>query len=318
MKIRRFKQNKTKTSGFLKFALLALAIFVFLFVSGHHIFSRQAAVSNHLVYGSPTPTQDVPHSRDNPSEKSPKSQTLAASSLKNAGVSLKVPIVTYHYVREGVNPKDKIGIDLSVPPAVFEQQMSWLSTNGYQTITLDNLAAAFDKKFTMPQKPVILTFDDSNLDTYTAAYPVLQKYHLRASLLIVTDFLDTPWHMSWGQLEEMVDSGQVEVVAHTRTHPYLVKVDDKRLVEEVAGSKAILEGRLGRKINWFGYPYGSGALSSRVQAVVRKAGYVGAVSTLPGINQYQTEIYGLKRLMGRNMTNAQFEKLLTTPLAQIN
>ncbi len=236
--------------------------------------------------------------------------------LQNQGRHFTVPILMYHYIRNFPYPEDKMGVELSVSPDNFDKQLQYLASQGYTTISLDNLAAAFAGKATLPSKPIILTFDDSYIDSYSEAFPILKKYSMRGTMLTVADFVDTPGHVSWAQLTEMVNSGIIDIVSHSRTHPKLGKLSQPDLVNEVAGSKKIIEDRLGRRINWFGYPYGG--TNAAVIAEVKKAEYVGALSTVPGINQYQGEIYNLRRLFVHNIGTVEFGKLLTTTQTQSN
>ena len=87
----------------------------------------------------------------------------------------QVPILMYHYIRDYQNPRDPVGINLSIAPALFAQQMQYLSSHGYTPITLDKLAAIFAGKAHAPAKPIVLTFDDGYKDLFTAAFPILKR-----------------------------------------------------------------------------------------------------------------------------------------------
>lgn len=76
-----------------------------------------------------------------------------------------VPILTYHYISENPNLRDTTRTALSVTPKNFDDQMAWLSRQGYTPITLDTLGTGLTQG-NLPEKPVVLTFDDSYIDFY--------------------------------------------------------------------------------------------------------------------------------------------------------
>jgi peptidoglycan/xylan/chitin deacetylase (PgdA/CDA1 family) len=200
-------------------------------------------------------------------------QTFAASPAS-------VPILMYHYIRDNVDPKDKTGIDLSVPAALFDQEMQYLATNGYTPLTLDEVWANFNGIGTLPEKPVVITFDDGTKDLYSTAYPILQKYNLKATSFIITGFVDRPGFVTWDQILEMYHSGTIDIQSHTINHIYMTQYGYEALMYELLGSKKTLEGKLGKPVNFLAYPIG--ATNEYVQTLTKNAGYLGAVGTWYG------------------------------------
>ncbi len=92
-----------------------------------------------------------------------------------SGYQLIVPILMYHYVGNNPNPADLQRDTLSISPNKFNEQMKYLSDNGYAAISLDTLYAGLKKQVTLPNKSIILTFDDGYIDFYYNAYPILIK-----------------------------------------------------------------------------------------------------------------------------------------------
>src|SRR5262245_44156313 len=174
------------------------------------------------------------------------SNALAGSTSVFFTPSLRVPILMYHYIsRNPKAPDDPLRTRLSVPPAQFAQQLAYLRRAGYTTITLDDLVDALYMRVSLPSKPVILTFDDGYQDFFTNAYPLLRRYGDKATIYIITGKVGTTGYMSWPELRTLAASPLITIGAHTRTHRELPKLSARQSWQELAGSKADLETRLG-------------------------------------------------------------------------
>jgi peptidoglycan/xylan/chitin deacetylase (PgdA/CDA1 family) len=193
---------------------------------------------------------------------------------------VKVPILMYHYVRPAPDRRsDPIGWGLSTPPEDFQQQMSYLDQNGYHPITLVELREYLAGVRTLPDKPVVLTFDDGYEDFYTTAYPVLRQHKFRAVAYVVSGFIGRGSNLSADQIREL-DAYGIEIGAHTVDHVDLTHTNTASLVYEVLGSKSSLEVLLGHPVPDFCYP--SGKFDGRVVAAVQAAGFQSATTTQTG------------------------------------
>lgn len=224
-------------------------------------------------------------------------------------VSVNVPILIYHYIREVDPRKDYLGADLSVPPENFEEQLAWLQKNNYTTITLDDIVSAWEKGSEMPEKPVILTFDDGYDDFFSVAYPLLQKYNAKATAYIITNFLDEPRYMTTSQLKELGTSPLLTIASHTERHPDLRILKISRLREELVESKKLLEDLNKKPIYHFAYPFGY--YTSGIAKEVEKAGYKTAVITLSGTKHTPENRLMMKRVrIAGGLTIEKFAKLI--------
>lgn len=194
--------------------------------------------------------------------------------------NIKVPILTYHFIANNPNPKDRARDSLSVPPDKFEAQMDYLSQNGYTPITLDTLYGIYNGLAGAPAKPVILTFDDGYIDFYTNAFPILRRFNFHAVSFIPTGLIGGSYYMNWDQIKEIQASGLVNFESHSVTHANLVSLKYDALLKQLADSKNILSSQTGYPVNFVAYPYG--ASNALVQSAVRKAGYVGGLGTWYG------------------------------------
>lgn len=221
---------------------------------------------------------------------------------------VKVPILLYHYISENPNKEDKMRTWLSTSPGIFEQQLVTLQSNGFTTITFDELSTAVSGSFHLPAKPVILTFDDGYEDFYHNAFPLLEKYHMKGTAFIPTGLMGRGNYMTWNQIDELGKSAYVVLAAHSIHHYSLPTVSSKVLADEVELSKRILEQHVNYKINWFAYPYGT--FNDAVIAAIKHAGYIGAITTLPGSWEYRSKIYTIPRYRAGNRLGDSFLKLL--------
>ena len=193
---------------------------------------------------------------------------------------VRVPILMYHYVRTPPDPAwDRLGWGLSTAPADFRAQMDWLDQNGYHPVTIADLRAYLARQRPLPDRPVVLSFDDGYQDLYTQAFPVLQQHHFRAVAYLVSGFFGRRSYVSAAEARQL-DAYGIEIGAHTVDHVDLTRLSQAQLGFEVAGSKASLEAILGHPVLDFCYP--SGRFDARVVAAVAAAGYQSATTTQEG------------------------------------
>src|SRR6185437_5270367 len=161
--------------------------------------------------------------------------------VASPSATFRVPILLYHYVENIQNPHDKMRVELNVPPAVFEQQIVTLKNAGYTFMTAKELGEVLDGKMNLPEKPILLTFDDGHWDFATDVLPIVEKYHVVATSYVITDFIGGSDFMTPQELQEVIDSGLVDVGAHTVHHISLANKPLATVQYEVDQSKMTLE-----------------------------------------------------------------------------
>jgi peptidoglycan/xylan/chitin deacetylase (PgdA/CDA1 family) len=211
----------------------------------------------------------------------------------NSGRSVKVPIIYYHYIGKNPNPADKLRDNLSVDPDLFEQQMAYIASSGFNTINFNTLYTALKGGGALPPKPIIITFDDGYIDFYVNAFPILRKYNLHVTQFIPTSLVDTGYYLHWDQIKEMDATGLVSFEAHSLTHANLVSLSDAELKRQVTDSKHRLETELGKLVNTMAYPYG--VSDTRVWQAAKTAGYIGAAGTWGSSTESEGNIYDMPR-----------------------
>ncbi len=203
-----------------------------------------------------------------------------------------VPVLMYHYVSDPPPDSDQNRITLSVSPANFRQQMKWLKDNGYHTITPDDL---FSIK-ALPEKPILLTFDDGHVDNFQTAFPILQEYGLKGTFFIVTDWVDSGRYgiMNWTQIKAMQAAGMT-IEPHTRTHETLAGRTYQWQKDEIVGSIESIKKALDNEPRYFAYPYGS--YDRTTLKILAEAKIMGAFTTRDGaVNSVRNQQFTLPRL----------------------
>ena len=227
-----------------------------------------------------------------------------------------VPVFMYHHVNQHK------GDMVTVTPEVFELQMKYLNKAGYRTLKADELLSFINGGLTLDEKAVMITFDDGWLDNYVYAFPVLRKYNINATIFIATDWIkegpDNISHMdphiskhreakrlieqgeghkvilNWKLIREMSGSGLVEFHSHTKSHGKCHNLPADELMEELGGSKAVMEKRLGRPCTALCWPFGrNNDLSVKI---ARDKGYSLLFTTRHGIIEKGSDPYGINRI----------------------
>jgi peptidoglycan/xylan/chitin deacetylase (PgdA/CDA1 family) len=205
--------------------------------------------------------------------------------------------------------------DTEITPALFEQQMQELKNKGISVIPMQDFLAWRRGEKAIPPKSAIITFDDGWKSQYEVAWPILKKFNYPLTLFIYTEGI-RPGHfsggesMSWEMLAEMRDAG-VDIQGHTATHSDLRKPYDKVakkklspeeyeqwLDKEIAGSKQMIEQKLGVRVNCFAVPYGFH--NDHIRDVVMKAGYEALFTVYGQPITYHTPLSSVGRYLMEN------------------
>lgn len=172
----------------------------------------------------------------------------------------QVPVLLYHHLDPGARGEN--GAVLGV--AEFEAQMAWLSAHGYQAITTRQLADWLAGRSSLPEQPVLITFDDGYDSGFTYAYPILERYGLKAAIFMVTGLAGEPGYLSWGQMAELERSGVVEIQGHTHDGHFqangVAALKAWRPQEVASDLERMRQSLVGNGVTSpvaFAYPYGS-------------------------------------------------------------
>jgi peptidoglycan/xylan/chitin deacetylase (PgdA/CDA1 family) len=212
----------------------------------------------------------------------------------------RVPVLMYHEIADAAVTSSP----LAVAPDVFAAQLAYLREAGFNTLTAGELAAFLaDGIGTLPERPLVLTFDDGYQDFHTHGVPVIKQNGFTATLFMTTggmgDKTAEKVMLSWDELAEVEQAG-IEVGAHTVTHPKLDILPEKELREELAVSKSELEDHLGLAVPGLAYPFGYS--NRRVREVARELGYAYAYSVDNAMTTDAAERFTFPRLTVQRTT----------------
>lgn len=218
-----------------------------------------------------------------------------------------IPILMYHYISVPPADADVYRVGLSITPDIFAKQMEWLKANGYQTITLYHLVYALNIGWPpLPERPVIITFDDGYEDNYKNAFPVLKTNGFTATFFILTDVTDRnqPGYMTWDMLKEMSQAG-MSIEVHGREHVDMAPRDSDWLLFHLQGPAETIKANLGYQPRFVAYP--AGKYDQLTIDTARGVGYWAGLTTVFGAHQEKSALFELERVrMASDWSMEQF------------
>ncbi len=229
--------------------------------------------------------------------------------------SADVPILMYHYISIAPSIQDRIRYGLSVTPEMFEAQLKLLRDNGFTTITLRQLYEYLAIGTPLPDKPIILTFDDGYNDNYTNAFPLLRKYGMSGTFFVLTGPADegNPAYLTWDMIQAMSDAG-MDIQLHSRDHLDMRNRSYDWLIFQIIGGRQSIEGHTGKPVIFMAYP--SGKYDATVQRFLHDANFWAAVTTTFGTHHILQDalIWDRVRISGQ-LRLQDFAKLLDLSMA---
>lgn len=225
-----------------------------------------------------------------------------SAGLPTTGKETKIPVLTYYHVGPLPAAADDLRIDLTVAPENFELQVAWLKGQGYESLKLGDLPAYFSGDKKLPEKPVILSFDDGYSDTIKYAPPILKKYGFSGDFGIITQFpgitLGHSSYATWAELRQAKSLG-MELVSHTQDHfdGTNEKYTDKFILRNLTDSQKDIKDNLGSSVPVLIYPFGH--YDKRYLAFAREAGFQVGLTTKNGWLTGATSLMEIPRIRVR-------------------
>jgi len=249
-----------------------------------------------------------------------------------AATSEKLTVLSYHEI---ANPDQALIPEYAVTPTMFVRQIDWLRNNGYHFVSVDDVLADEAKKVPLPDKAVLITFDDGYRSVYDSAWPILKMFRIPAVVAVVCSWEDDKTQvnfdgkeiprsklMSWQQLRELSDSGLVEIGSHSfdlhrgiqgnpqgnmqpaaTTRQWLTTskhYEDEaayrvRVATDLKRSSTEITSHIGRAPRVIAWPYGRYNTTLRDAAI--KLGMKVGLTLDDGANYAETPLWGLRRIL---------------------
>lgn len=245
----------------------------------------------------------------------------AAPAVADSRDSVHLPILMYH----GITSSKAEVNEYNILDATFEADLKWLGDNGFTSISAAQLAAYGESGEALPPKPVLITFDDGYSNNYSLAFPLLQKYHMKAVMSVIglqtdessDDIYRDPFNcgLNWGEISIMAHSGNVEIGNHTYA---LHKVGagrkgaDKKKGESQEAYAGVLSADLikiqqrisaatGAPAIIFAWPYGAYPKDGSANSILKEAGIKISLTSYQKMNLLEAgepdALFGLKRFL---------------------
>lgn len=294
--------NRQKKIVWIVIAIFIMGIFGYNFINQKKVKSKNLNIAKQ---------QKEKHADNNKSQKAKaavvdnenkKEREFKYGTLKYNNTS--IPVVMYHSIDY------EKGNELRVPKEKFREQMKYLKDNAYTTLSLDELYSFIINNKPIPEKSIVLTFDDGYKDNYNNAYPILKEFGFNATVFVITNCVDKEAaFLTSKQLKEM-EKNKIDIESHTLNHDKLDKLSYDKQIETLKGSKEYLEKLLNKKIKYIGYPYGE--YNDTAVKATKDTGYTMAFTTESGWANKNQGVYTLHRVyISANYNMEEFKRRIT-------
>lgn len=236
--------------------------------------------------------------------------------IANSEDYIEVPIIMYHSILKDPSRSNKY----TVTPSVLEEDLKYIKDKDYTTVTIaDLISYVYDDK-PLPEKPIVLTFDDGHYNNYGYLFPLLEKYDMKAVISIVGSYTDkftktdeanlNYSYLRWKDIKELMDTGRIEFQNHTynlhsntgkRIGTKKIKGETDEHYKNVLEEDILkLQQEFKENTNYipqcFTYPFGG--ISNASLDIIKELGFKASLSCEQGINKLTknpNSLYLLKR-----------------------
>lgn len=230
-------------------------------------------------------------------------------------MAASLPVLTFHTL------DDRPSV-ISFPASLFRRSMARLHESGFRTLDLLEAVDRLQRGMPLPQRSLVITFDDGYQSVYEEAFPVLERYGMCATVFLTAGeerkkepasrlpSLNGRSMLSWREIREM-QSASFAFGAHTLTHVDLTRAPLERVEEEMCESKRIIEDALGTPVASFAYPYGR---FDRHSLAIARRYFACACSDKLGLVSPDSDPYTVERVDAYYLRSDGLFDLMTTRL----
>jgi len=214
-----------------------------------HLFAVITSIIIQLFNLKPIPPQTTTLTPTPTITPTPTPKPLTFTEINNLyGPCTYLPVLYYHHIQD-MNLAQKDGhANLTVDTNIFRSQIQYLHDRGYTAIDPESLINFFDKNIPLPEKSVLITFDDGYDDFATDAIPVLRQFGYKSVVFIPTGLINNPGYLSWNIIDSL--RNEVYFANHTWSH----KANDSK---DLAMAVSQLNDRGLDRLKVFAYPFGT-------------------------------------------------------------
>ncbi len=208
-----------------------------------------------------------------------------------------IPVLCFHDLGENVQNFYSVNIP------DMEQYLAWLNEDGYETVTVRDVVAFLNREGDLPEKPIVISFDDAWKSALTIAKPMFDKYGYVGVAFVMSNSVGaTDKRLSWDDLIALDEAGW-EIASHSKTHENLTKIAKgaapdsihAMVEDQIYASKDEIEANAGVEVTSLALPYGN--YDTFVLETIADAGYTSALSIDRGPADEQSDQFLLPRTM---------------------
>lgn len=208
--------------------------------------------------------------------------------------NIGIPVLYYHSVTDEATD-DENEKELRVPVAKFKEQMKYLKDNNYYTLSMDEFYGYVKNGDKVPEKSVLITFDDGFKNNYDNAFPIMKEYGLKGSVFVITSMVDkVGLYMTSDEISAISKDGFIDVESHTVGHEKLSQISKEDTMKTLKDSKVFLEKYSGKKVDTIAYPFG--IYDEATINSVKEAGYTMGFTTEMGWAKPKSDLYRIPRV----------------------
>ena len=247
---------------------------------------------------------------------------VAAAAYQDSREEVPLPILMYH----GITDDSAAVNDYFILTEDFEKDLQWLQEHGYTTVSFAQLADYASSGSPLPEKPVLITFDDGYYNNYEIAFPLLAAYNMKAVINLIgseSDLYSNHFYrpagggnVTWSEAAAMADSGIIEIGNHT----YDLHRNDRSgrkgadrlpgepfedyrqvLLEDLGKNQERISAATGQPALVFAWPYGAWPTDGSADSILKELGFQGSLTSYQIMNTIRREnpdsLFGLKRFL---------------------
>ena len=216
-----------------------------------------------------------------------------------------VPVLYYH----SVDPSEANEVIIS--PEKLREELTFIKDSGYTTLTMSELNDYILNNAPIPEKSIVITFDDGYADNYANAFPILKELDMKATIFVISNFTDNDgYYMTSQQIKEMSDYG-IDIQSHTASHAHLNQLTYEEQLNELKTSKEKLESITEKPVISIAYPFGD--YDDNTILASKEAGYSLSFNTNRGLSDRNDNPLTLNRIyVSSAYSIEQFKEILNT------
>ncbi|MBW6410472.1 polysaccharide deacetylase family protein [Clostridium weizhouense] len=298
---------------FTKNTILIFIICILILVSGGYLTYKKLSDSNTSTIENTTTDNDNSNdsntsisnddANNSLSNNSEQEKKLPEKNINLVNENIGVPVLYYHSVQQ---TEDN---EVTISPQKLRNELRYIKDSGYTTITMRELQDHLLNNSPIPEKSIVITFDDGYMNNYTNAFPILKDLGMKATIFCITFKLDGQYYLSEHAIKEMSNYG-IDIESHTAGHPDLTTMTYEEQLSEFKESKETLEAITGKPVITVAYPYGNYNADSMKAA--KDAGFSLGFTTKLGLADRDDNPFSLDRIyINSNYTMDTFKNLLS-------